>query len=65
VSVAEQVLFLVELGKVNSPWLNRESAIQMTKNYLMWRSTTLLKRVRGQPYQRSGPCVRGNAKPDL
>ena len=65
VSVAEQVLFLVELGKVKSPWLSAESAIQMTKGYLQWRSATLFKRLRGERYQRPGPCVRGNASPEL
>lgn len=65
VSVAEQVLFLVELGKIKSPWMSAESAFQMTKNYLKWRSSTLFKRARGERYQRPGPCVRGNAKPEL
>ncbi len=64
VSVAEQVLFLVELGGLKSPFMNPETAIQTTKNYLIWRSATAIKRLRGQPYQRPGPCQRGNAKPD-
>jgi uncharacterized protein (DUF362 family) len=65
VSVAEQVLFLVELGKLKSPYLDKESAVQFTKNYLAWRSVTAAKRLTGTPYQKAGPCVRGDARPEL
>ena len=64
VSVAEQVLFLTNLGKLNSPFMAPETAAQMTKNYLKWRGMSLFKRLKGEPYQKRGACARGSAKPD-
>ncbi len=64
VSVAEHVLFLTNLGKLNSPFLEPRQAVQITKNYLMWRSATMVKRLKGERYQRHGHAQRGNAKPD-
>ena len=64
VSVAEQVLALVELGGLNSPFTNPESAFQQTKHYLMWRSTMAGKKLlKRQPYQVHGKTVRGAAAP--
>jgi uncharacterized protein (DUF362 family) len=65
VSVSEQVLFLVELGGLKSPFTSKENAWQFTKNYLAWRSATLAKRMTGTPYQKAGPTSRGDAKPEL
>lgn len=65
VSVAEQVLFLVELGGLQSPFTHPENAIGMTKHYLMWKSASAVKRLRGQSYQRRGLTVRGRAAPQL
>ncbi len=65
VSVAEQVLALVHLGELKNPYVSRENAWQFTKNYLAWRSTAAVKRLTGVPYQRSGPCPRGEAAPEL
>jgi hypothetical protein len=65
VSVAEHVLFLVELGSTNNPYLNKETAWQYTRNYLMWKSATAAKRLRGQAYQKSGHCHRGDARPEV
>ena len=64
VSVAEQVLFLSELGGVKNPFLTAETATPTTKNYIKWRSANALKRLKGQPYQRAGDTCRGEAKPD-
>jgi uncharacterized protein (DUF362 family) len=65
VSVAEHVLFLVELGGTNSPYLNKDSAWQFTKHYLMWKSTSAVKRLMGEPYQKAGHCYRGQARPEV
>ncbi len=63
VSVAEQVLFLVHLGSLKNPYVSADNAMQFTKNYLMWRSATTAKRLTGTPYQKPGPCQRGEAQP--
>lgn len=65
VSVAEQVLALVNLGGLKNPYVSGDNALQFTKNYLMWRSSAAVKRLTGVPYQRSGPCPRGEAAPEL
>lgn len=65
VSVAEQVLALVELGGLDSPFFNPEYAVENTKHYLMWRSTMAMKRLRGQRYQQHGPAERGAAQPRI
>jgi len=65
VSVSEQVLFLVELGATNNPYLNRETAFQFTRNYLAWKSATAAKRLMGEAYQKSGLCHRGSARPEV
>ncbi|HMR06566.1 MAG TPA: DUF362 domain-containing protein [Polyangiaceae bacterium] len=65
VSVAEQVLFLVHLGSLKNPYVSADNAMQFTKNYLMWRSATTVKRLSGTPYQKAGPCARGEAQPEV
>jgi uncharacterized protein (DUF362 family) len=65
VSVAEQVLALVHLGGLKNPYLSADNALQFTKNYLMWRSSAITQRLRGKPYQKQGPCPRGEARPDV
>ncbi len=62
VSVAEQVLALAELGGLDNPYFDRRNAWQFTKGYLSWRAATTAKRLRGEPYQRSGPAARGAAR---
>jgi uncharacterized protein (DUF362 family) len=65
VSVAEQVLALVNLTGIKNPYLAPGEAIRFNKSYLMWRSVTAAKRLRGQPYQKNGTfCERGQAAPD-
>jgi uncharacterized protein (DUF362 family) len=65
VSVAEQVLFLVHLGNLKNPYVSADNAMQFTKNYLMWRSAMTVKRLSGTPYQKAGPCARGEARPEV
>jgi hypothetical protein len=54
VTVAEQVLILVGLTGVKNPYLDARETYAFNKAYLEWRGTTLLKRLRGIPYQKSG-----------
>jgi hypothetical protein len=65
VSVAEQVLFLVHLGKLKNPYFDTSQIFQFNKAYLQWRSTVALRRAMGKPYQKKGPTDRGDAKPEL
>ncbi len=65
VSVAEQVLILCELGNTRNPILAPEELVGFNKAYLGWRGNTLLKRIKGTPYQVHGPCSRGEAAPEV
>jgi len=65
VSVAEQVLTLVSLGKTNNPYLSPEEMIRFNKAYLAWRGTNIKNRILGQPYQVQGPCSRGDGAPEV
>jgi uncharacterized protein (DUF362 family) len=65
VSVAEQVLALVSLGKTNNPYLSGEEVMRFNKAYMTWRGVTAAKRLGGTPYQVKGPCSRGEAAPDV
>jgi hypothetical protein len=65
VSVAEQVLALVMMGGLKNPYLQPSEALRFNKAYLMWRSATAAKRLRGEPYQKNGTfCERGQASPE-
>lgn len=63
VSVAEQVLALVQLSGAKNPYFDRQQVGPFVKSYLAWRTATLAKRLTGEPYQRPGPCQRGMAQP--
>lgn len=65
VSVAEQVLVLVELGGLKNPILSQEELVHFNKGYLRWRSQMLMKRASGKPYQIPGACDRGEAAPEV
>ena len=65
VSVAEQVLALVELGGTRNPFSDGREALAFTRAYLTWRLVTALKRLLGRKYQVSGPCARGRARPEV
>lgn len=64
VSVAEQVLAVVNLSDVNNPYLDLEQALPFQKGYLQWRAHTIWDRLRGSKYQRPGACSRGSAAPE-
>lgn len=63
VSVAEQVLLLVKLGKLKNPYFDPSNAVAFTSCYLSSRTRTLMGRLAGQKYQVAGPTHRGNARP--
>jgi uncharacterized protein (DUF362 family) len=65
VSVAEHVLFLVQLGGLKNPYFDMSQVLQFNKAYLMWRGKAAVRRAFGTPYQKSGPTYRGDAKPHL
>jgi uncharacterized protein (DUF362 family) len=65
VSVAEQVLAVVGLSDIDNPYLDLEHAVPFQKGYLTWRARQALARLRGEGYQKAGPCTRGQAAPDL
>ncbi len=65
VSVAEQVLALVMLSGIKNPYLSPAEAIRFNKGYLMWKSATAARRLRGEPYQKNGTFhERGEASPE-
>lgn len=65
VSVAEQVLTLVTLGKTKNPYFAPDQLLDFNKAYVAWRGASLAKRLAGKPYQVHGACPRGEAAPEL
>jgi hypothetical protein len=63
VSVAENVLALVKLGKLRNPLFDPRYAVAFTNCYLSWRTRMAIKRLFGNPYQQPGPTRRGAARP--
>lgn len=63
VSVAEQVLTLVELGKLPNPYLDPQLAPPFVSAYLSWRTRAAIQRLLGRPYNQPGPIARGSARP--
>jgi uncharacterized protein (DUF362 family) len=65
VSVAEQVLAIVELGGTKNPYTSGDDVLSFNKAYLTWRLVTSVQRLFGKKYQVAGPCVRGHAMPEV
>src|SRR5580698_5081207 len=65
VSVAEQVLALVSLGKLNNPYLSPDQIVRFNKGYIAWRGNQAMKRLGGMPYQIRGAASRGEAAPEI
>jgi uncharacterized protein (DUF362 family) len=65
VSVAEQVLTLVQLGKLPNPYFDLQLAPPFISAYLSWRTRAALQRLIGRPYNQPGPAERGQARPQL
>lgn len=63
VSVAEQVLALVDLGGTKNPYFDPSEVFGFNKAYLTWRTVMMAKRAIGTKYQQAGPCARGEAAP--
>lgn len=64
VSVAEQVLLLVKLGKLKNPYLDPSQVVTFNNCYFSSRVRTAIDRMMGKPYQERGDAVRGAAKPE-
>lgn len=64
VSVAEQVLLMVKLGKLKNPYFDPQQAISFTSSYMSWRTQQMLQRLSGKPYMRRGATERGASRPD-
>jgi uncharacterized protein (DUF362 family) len=65
VSVAEQILALVSLGKLKNPYLAPDQMVLFNKAYLGWKGTSLANRLRGVKYQVPGATARGAAAPEM
>ncbi|MCK6549160.1 DUF362 domain-containing protein [Myxococcota bacterium] len=63
VSVAEQVLALVNLGGLKNPYFDPRLSLDFTSSYLSSKTRTILKRAAGRPYQIPGGTDRGDARP--
>jgi uncharacterized protein (DUF362 family) len=61
VSVAEQVLLLVKLGKLKNPYFDPGQAIRFTNCYLSARTQKAIRALRRTPYNTPGPAERGAA----
>ena len=65
VSVAEQVLALVNLAKTKNPYFAPDQVVGFNRAYLGWRAVQAFQRLTGQDYQHAGPTTRGHAAPDV
>jgi uncharacterized protein (DUF362 family) len=62
-SIAEQCLLLVKLGKLKNPYFDPQQAVPFTSAYLSWRTRQAIARLRGEPYNKPGAYPRGAARP--
>lgn len=65
VSVAEQVLLLVNIGKLKNPYFDPQEAVTFTNCYLSSRVRNAINRLMGRSYQIKGATHRGAARPAL
>jgi uncharacterized protein (DUF362 family) len=65
VSVAEQILALVSLGKTKNPYFAPSQMVEFNRGYLGWRAVQAFQRLSGLAYQKAGPCHRGRAAPEM
>lgn len=63
VSVAEQVLALVKLGKLKNPYFDPSQSIPFTNTYFSKRTRQAVKRIFGEKYHIEGGVKRGDARP--
>ena len=64
VSVAEQLLALIKLGKLRNPFWDPKQALPYTNAYLSWRTRQAIARLGGKPYNKPGATARGAARPE-
>jgi len=66
VSVAELVLVLTGLAGTKNPFFAPSESVRFNKSYLMWKSVTMARRLKGQSYQEHGTYQqRGKAAPTI
>jgi uncharacterized protein (DUF362 family) len=66
VSVAEQVLALVTIGKLKNPYTDPKNMVQFGRAYFGWKGRVALNRLSGKRYQQNGSFdERGEAQPEL
>jgi Ni,Fe-hydrogenase I small subunit len=66
VSVAEQVLALVNLAGVKNPYYDRENMLTFGRAYLGWKTRVALNKLQRKRYQQNGTFTgRGQAAPEL
>lgn len=66
VSVAEQVLALVTIGKLKNPYMDPKNMVQFGRAYFGWKGRVALNRLGGKRYQQNGSFdERGEAQPEL
>jgi uncharacterized protein (DUF362 family) len=65
VSVAEQILTLVNLGGLKNPYFDPRLSMSFTSCYLSQRTRTFIRRLTGEKYNETGPAERGDAAPSL
>ncbi|MAE69037.1 MAG: FeS-binding protein, partial [Gemmatimonadetes bacterium] len=65
VSVAEQLLVLAAAAGIPNPYLAPARAIPFANSYFSWRTHSVLRRLRGDPYNKRGLAERGAAKTEL
>ena len=63
VSVAEQVLMLVKLGRLKNPYFEPKQMIDFTSCYFSWRTRQAIQKVLGTPSQLLNFQERGQAHP--
>ena len=63
VSVAEQVLALVRLGKLKNPYFDLGQAVPFGNAYLKTKTRRMLKTLQSEAYQTAGATHRGSSRP--
>lgn len=63
VSVAEQVLTLVHMGRTKNPYLDPKDSIPFVSTYFSSRTRRAIQRILGHSYNKPGAIRRGDARP--
>lgn len=66
VSVAEQVLALVNIGGLKNPYFDANNMVTFGRAYFGWKARVMLNKLQRKTYQRNGTFTeRGQAAPEL